>query len=125
MVINGIVCTALIDTGASVSLLRRDMLNLIIQRTNRSFHIDKSRPLQGLGGVSLAVCGKTQISIAGIPSPLEVVVCDQLPHDLILGDMSLRKGNSVIDLVKNELTWLSKKWPLKRHIPLRYSSIRR
>ena len=65
----GIVCTALIDTGASVSLLIRDMLNLIIQRTHRSFHIDKSRPLQGLGGVSLVVCGKTQISIAGIPSP--------------------------------------------------------
>ena len=99
------------------------MLNLIIQRTHRSFHIDKSRPLQGLGGVSLAVCGKTQISIAGIPSPLEVVVCDQLPHDLILGDTSLRKGNSVIDLVKNELTWFSKKWPLKRQIPLGYSTI--
>ena len=117
------VCTALIDTGASVSLLRRDVLDLIIQRTHRSFHIEKSMPLQGLCGVSLAVCGKTQISIAGIPSPIEVVVCNQLPHDLILGDTSLRNGNSVIDLGKNELTWFSKKWPLKRHVPLGYSTV--
>ena len=54
--------------------------------------LEKSGPLQVLGGMSLKVCGKTQISVTGIRSPLEVVVCDKLPHDMILGDTSLRNG---------------------------------
>ena len=73
--------------------------------------------------MSLKVCGKTQISVAGIHSPLEVVVCDTLPHDMILGDTSLRNGRSIIDLAKNELTWYSKKWPLRQHSKSGYASI--
>ena len=57
-------------------------------RSFRKLIVCMSCPLQGLGGVSLKVCGKTQISVAGIPSPLDVVVCDTLPHDMILGDTS-------------------------------------
>ena len=58
-----------------------------------------------------------------IRSRLEVVVCDTLPHDKILGDTSLRNGRSIIDLANNELTWYSKKWPLKQHTKSGYASI--
>ena len=115
--------TVLIDTGASVSLLRRNVLDQIIQKTHRVHVLEKSGPLQGLGGMSLKVCGKTQISVAGIRSPLEVVVCDTLPHDMILGDTSLRNCRCIIDLANNELTWYSKKWPLKQHTKSGYASI--
>ena len=73
--------------------------------------------------MSLKVCGKTQISVAGIRSPLEVVVCDTLPHDMILGVISLRNGRSIIDLAKHELTWYSKKWPLRQHTKRGYARI--
>ena len=121
--VHGVCLTSLIDTGASVSLLRRDVLNLIINRTHRTFHVQHCGPLLGLGGVSLEVVGKTQISVAGIKQPLEVVVCDKLPHDMIIGDTSLRQGHSVIDLMRNELTWFSQKWPLRRHNQSGYSTI--
>ena len=79
--------------------------------------------MQGLGGVSLKVCGKTQVAISGIISPVEVVVCDELPHEMILGDPSLRKGRSVIDLTRNVFTWFSQKWPLRCHLQDGYTSI--
>ena len=72
-------------------ILRRNVLDQIIQKTHRVHVLEKSGPLQGLGGMYLIVCGKTQISVAGIHSPLEVVVCDTLPYDMILGDTFLRK----------------------------------
>ena len=106
-----------------MSLLRRNVLDQIIQKTHRMHVLEKSGPLQGLGGMSLKVCGKTQISVAGIRTPLEVVVCDTLSHDMILGDTSLRNGRSIIDLANNELTWYSKKWPLKQHTKSGYASI--
>ena len=66
--------------------------DLTVRRTHHTCLLEHSGPLQGLGGVSLKVCDKTQVAISGIISPVEVVVCDELPHEMILGDPSLRKG---------------------------------
>ena len=115
--------TALVDTGASCTLLRRDIFDLIVRRTHRACLLEHSGPLQGLGGVSLKVCGKTQVAISGIISPVEVVVCDELPHEMILGDPSLRKGRGVIDLIRNVFTWFSQKLPLRCHLQDGYTSI--
>ena len=41
-----------------MSLLRRNVLDQIIQKTHRVHVLEKSGPLQGLGGMSLKVCGK-------------------------------------------------------------------
>ena len=92
---------------------------MIVKRTHRVHYLEDSAPLQGLGGVSLKVCGKTQIAVAGVASPIEVVVCEDLPHDMILGNTSLRQGRGIIGLAKNELTWFNQKWPLRQG----YSSI--
>ena len=123
LILSGIKVTALVDTGASCTLLRRDIFDLIVRRTHRACLLEHSGPLQGLGGVSLKVCGKTQVAISGIISPVEVVVCDELPHEMILGDPSLRKGRSVIDLTRNVFTWFSQKWPLRCHLQDGYTSI--
>ena len=47
--------------------------------------------------------------MAGAASPIEVVVCEDLPHGMILGNTSLRQGRGIIDLAKNELTWFNQK----------------
>ena len=41
---------------------------------------------------------ENQISIAGVASPIELVIRDELPHEMIIGDPSLRRGRAVIDL---------------------------
>ena len=41
---------------------------------------------------------QNQISIAGVASAIEVVICDELPHEMIIGDPSLRRVRAVIDL---------------------------
>ena len=78
IILSGIKVTALVDTGASCTLPRRYIVYLIVRRTHRAGFLEHSGPLQGLGGVSLKVCGKTQVAISGIISPFEVVVCDEL-----------------------------------------------
>ena len=106
LILSGIKVTALVDTGASCTLLRRDIFDLIVRRTHRACLLEHSGPLQGLGGVSLKVCGKTQVAISGIISPVEVVVCDELPHEMILGDTSLRKGGGVCDRFNTKCVYL-------------------
>ena len=68
LIVSGIKLTVLVDRRASVSLLRRNVLDQIIKKTHRVHVLEKSGPLQGLGSMSLKVCGKTQISVAGIRS---------------------------------------------------------
>ena len=64
-----------------------------------------------------------QIAVAGVASPIEVVVCEDLPHEMILGNTSLRQGRGIIDLAKNELTWFNQKGPLRGYGKQGYSSI--
>ena len=61
--------------------------------------------------------------MAGVAFPIEVVACEDLPHEMILGNISLRQERGIIDLAKNELTWFNQKWPLRRHGKHGYSSI--
>ena len=111
------------DTGASCSLLRRDTFETIISKTHRSRILEPTTPLRGVNGTLLNVIGKTEIQISNTLPPLEVVIADNLPHAMILGDTSLRKGRGVIDLYKNVLHWHGKTWPLQRHQINGYSSI--
>ena len=97
LVISGILVTALVDTGATCSLLRR-VFNLVVNMTHRSNVLHKTVPLKGLGGVSLQVDGRTQIQVGNVNVPLDVVICRNIPHEMMLGNDSLRVGNGVIDL---------------------------
>ena len=65
LVISGIKVTGLVDTGASCSLLRRDILDMI--DTNSSCTLFRRQcAITRPGGVSLKVCVKTQIAVAGV-----------------------------------------------------------
>ena len=123
LVISGILVTALVDTGATCSLLRRDVFNLVVNKTHRSNVLHKTVPLKGLGGVSLQVDGRTQIQVANVKVPLDVVICRNIPHEMILGNDSLRVGNGVIDLKANVLSWNRKQWPLRQHSSPGYDSV--
>ena len=98
LVISGILVTALVDTGATSSFLRREVFNLIVNRTHHSNVLHKSLPLRGLGGISLQVSGQTQIKVAGVKTPLNVVICHNIRHEMILDNDTLRSGNGVIAL---------------------------
>ena len=50
-------------------------------------------------------------------------MCDELPHEMVLGDPSLRKDRGMIDLSLNVFTWFSKKWFLRCHSQNGYTSI--
>ena len=113
LIISGILVTALVDTRATCSLLRRDAFTLVVYRTHRSNVLHKTVPLKGLGGVSLQVDGRKQIQVANVKVPQDVVICRNIPHEMILGNDSLRVGNGVIDLNANVLSWFRKQWPLR------------
>ena len=117
LVISGILVTTLVDTGATCSLLRRDVFNLVVNRTHHSNVRHKSLPLRGLGGIFLQVGGQTQIKVAGVKTPLNVVICRNIPHEMILGNDTLQSGNGVIDLQSNSLSWNHNTWPLKQTSP--------
>ena len=123
LVISGIMVTALIDSGAICSLLRRDVFNLVVNRTHRSNLLHKSLPLRGLGGISLQVDGQTQIKVAHVKNPVNVVICRNIPHEMILSNDALRSGNGIIDLKSNILTWYGKMWPLRQHASPGYASV--
>ena len=117
LVISGILVTTLVDTGATCSLLRRDVFNLVVNRTHHSNVRHKSLPLRILGGIFLQVGGQTQIKVAGVKTPLNVVICRNIPQEMILGNDTLQSGNGVIDLQSNILSWNHNTWPLKQTSP--------
>ena len=123
LVISCILVTTLVDTGATCSLLRRDVFNLVVNRTHRSNVRHKSPPLRGLDGIFLQVGGQTQIKVAGVKTPLNVVICRNIPQEIILGNDTLRSGNGVIDLQSNILSWNHNTWPLRQETSPGYASV--
>ena len=105
---------ALVDTGSSVNLLRRDIFDSITARTHQVGHLRKSPPLQGVNGLSLDVMGQAQVRIAGIRVPIEVVIAKDLPYEMIIGDPLLRHGRAVINFHNNILRWFRRTWIIQR-----------
>ena len=112
--VNGINIMALVDTGACCNLLRRDILEQIMHRTHRSCLLKPAPALQAANGAPLDTAGKTEIKIDNVKKPVEVVIANTLPFDMILGDVSLRSGNSIIDLTKNNMMWFNRRWTLNK-----------
>jgi predicted aspartyl protease len=110
--LNGRPVTALVDTGASCTLLRRRTYLDIIQRNHRPSLLTPGTPLQAVNSGYLDVVGNTEIHVEGISTPLTMTVVDNLPHEMILGDTSLRLGKGIIDLSQNEIKWFGRVWPL-------------
>ena len=57
LILSGIKVTAFVDTDASCTLLRREIVDLIVRRMHRACLLEHSGPLQGLGGVNTGLGG--------------------------------------------------------------------
>ena len=55
--ISGIRVTALIDTGASCSLLQHNVSCKLVNKVHRTFYLSSCKPLQGIGGIPLVTMG--------------------------------------------------------------------
>ena len=112
--IQGIQITALVDTGASCTLLRLDTFHRISERTHRTLFVSPACPLQGVNGTPLDVVGQTEIRIGRIASPMKVTIAKTLGQEFILGADALHRGQGVVDMKDNQLIWYGYRWPLCR-----------
>ena len=106
---------ALLDTGASCSLLRRDIFEQIVGKTHQICHLLKTPRMQAVNGTEIQAIGQTEIQLDLVPEPIKVIIVETLPHDMILGDSVLRNGCAVLDLRNNSLLWYGRKWSIERH----------
>ena len=109
---NNLPVLALVDTGASGTLLRREIFDRICQSSHR---IPTVRPsnvaLQSVTGHPLQVLGTTQVMLEG-SIPLSVTIVDKLPQEMILGSDELVRGAGRLDLVSGTMLWFDRCWDL-------------
>ena len=103
--VNGVIVQFLVDSGASVTLIRKD----VWERVN-AFRPPALSPwtgpnLVGVDGSPLAVCGQTKISLTLKERNFEteVLVVNSLTTEAILGLNFLQQSNALIDLAKKQL----------------------
>ena len=63
------------------------------------------------------------IQLDDITPAIEVVIVKTLPHEMIIGDASLRKVKAKLDLQQNRMHWFEKQWTLGRHGKKGYDGI--
>ncbi len=114
MTISGTKVTVLVDTGVPRSLLRLETLRRIANCIHRPFLLRETGPLQSVCGSLLDVRSITEVRIDSIKRPIEVVMVNDLPHELILEEDVLRAGNSVISFREREFSWYGKSWPIRQ-----------
>ena len=103
LTLGGYRVTALVDTGASRTLLRLGTFQKIILHSHRPRFLRTTGPLQGANGTPLDVRGEMQIKIDHIDSPASVVIVDGISHDMIIGHDLLTAGRCVLDYRQRHL----------------------
>ena len=104
----------LVDTGASVSLLRRDVFNEICDRSNRSKLLRPAPALCTISGGPIKVFGKTEIEFEELGS-LPMLVVDGILHQCVFGDDVLFANRAILNYEKKELLWKGKVIKLCRY----------
>ncbi len=110
--ISGYKTKALIDTGASCSLLHAKVYDCVLQSMHRQGLLAMTAPLQSVSGHDLKVKGITQVKIDNA-GPIAVHVVENMPHDLLIGTDMLKKGSCVIDYPHKPLHGLKRNGHLK------------
>ena len=105
---------ALVDTGASCTLLRLDIFHTLADRAHRHRLLADAPALRGVSGASLDVRGSTEIKIQGVAKPIRVTVLGDLPCKMVLGEDALQDGQGIIDFGRNVLRWHRREWPMRR-----------
>ena len=102
---------ALIDTGASRSVVRRYDFEKLCKSVGRSPILTKAVQLVGVTGHDVKVKGSTQLPVKFV-GPLELIVVEDINHPIILGRDVLRKDKAIVDYDSGMLFWKSHTWPL-------------
>ena len=97
--VNDTPASCLVDTGAAVSLISKQLWDRLEQRPTLG---RADRKLVGVQGVPLKVCGATRVSLkfgdADTTHPAEVHVVDGITSDVILGRDFLKQNNCSVHL---------------------------
>ena len=101
---------ALVETGASCTLLRLDIFHTLADRAHRHRLLADAPALRG---ASLDVRGSTEIKIQGVAKPIRVTVLGDLPCKMVLGVDVLQDGQGLIDFGQNVLRWHRREWPMR------------
>ena len=113
----------MIDTGAACNLLRRNVYDKIVERTHQVHYYRPSPRIQAVNGTHIKVIGETEIQLDLIPDPVSVIIVENISHDMILGEISLRSGAAVISMGNDSLTWYGRIWRLSRPFLPTYHSL--
>ena len=90
---------ALVDTGASRTLMDYEVFKELCQRRGRTAVLTPSEPLATLTGQPLSVKGRTEI-VTDEGICLRVIVVQTLPHALIIGIDTLARSRGVVDVAR-------------------------
>ena len=112
--VGGLNIGALVDTGASCTLLRLDIFHKIAELAHCQRILADAPALRGVSGASLDVRGATEIKIKGVAQPIQVTILGDLPCKMVLGEDALQNGKGIIDFHRNVLRWYQKEWPMRR-----------
>jgi hypothetical protein len=112
--INGSKEEALIDTGATLTLLRYDAWIDICRATGRAPLLRPAPHLVSVNGTELDVLGTANIKVADVPRQDMIVVKD-ISHRLILGDDFLKWGQAIISYGNEQLHWFGTLWKMHRY----------
>ena len=95
---------ALVDTGATHSVLRRSTFQHICKATGRCPVLKKTVQLCGVTGHNLQVHGSTEIADDEL-GPIPVIIVEGISHAMILGRDVLVTDGARIDYENSLLTW--------------------
>ena len=109
----GVVAIAfVVDTGAAVSLIRKDVWTQLVNRDSTLVLEQWSgKKLVGVNGASLSICGcgNVQVLFKGTPFMVTCIVTDDITIEAILGLDFLEANSCVIDCGQKVLTFPSQK----------------
>ncbi len=83
LAVKGVIVAALVDCGASRSLLRLDVYKHIMRSTHSNMLLKPSPPLKSITGHKLNIIGETEIVIANAGA-VTVLVTTDIPHELVM-----------------------------------------
>ena len=110
--VNNTHIVALVDTGASRTLLRQDVFKNLCSQSSRMPILRRDNTnLQSVTGQTLEVLGFTEIAVQNAGN-IQVHVVANLPNQMIIGIDALVKGDASLHLHHNCMSWFNTTWPL-------------